>query len=592
MPRSPHFLAQKARLLNRISALTSTRTRPATAFTSQPEPKTIGSFARGRQFLAGNFQFAGMLVCEKDTSIWDIEKPTEAFEQELHGFCWLDDLAATGDGPARKAAQQWLFEWIDRFGRGRGPGWTPDLTGRRLIRWINHAVLLLNGQDHDASVAYFRSLAQQTNFLSQRWKGAVAGLPRFEALTGLIYAGLALEGMDHHVEPAKRALARECRERIDDGGGIPSRNPEELLEVFTLLIWAASALSKARKMAGSDHLAAIERIAPTLRNLRHSDGGLARFHGGGRGVEGRLDHALAASGVRTVAKGRLSMGYALMRGGRSSVIVDASRPPQGRHSVLGHASTLAFELTSGRRPLVVSCGSGISFGPDWQRAGRATPSHSVLGIEGVSSSQLGAASSRHHEVLRHIPKRVDVRQFSDADRLYLEASHDGYEASHGLVHMRHLSLTQDGRCLSGDDMLLAISDADKRRFDQAMDATQLRGIAYTVRFHLHPDVDARLDMGGAAVSLALKSGEIWVFRHGPHHQNSPVRLSLEPSVYLERNRLKPRASKQIVLTTRAIEYANRVTWTLAKAQDTPDNLRDLYRDDQDILPTEPDGKDQ
>ena len=42
---------------------------------------------------------------------------------------------------------------------------------------------------------------------------------------------------------------------------------------------------------------------------------------------------------------------------------------------------------------------------------------------------------------------------------------------------------------------------------------RLKGVRFAVRFHMHPDVDARLDMGGTAVSLALRSGEIWVFRH-------------------------------------------------------------------------------
>ncbi len=55
-------------------------------------------------------------------------------------------------------------------------------------------------------------------------------------------------------------------------------------------------------------------------------------------------------------------------------------------------------------------------------------------------------------------------------------------------------------------------------------------------------------MGGTAVSLALKSGEIWVFRH-----DGAAGLSLQPSVYLERGRLKPRAAKQIVLSGRMQE---------------------------------------
>ncbi len=585
MAQQTSFSARRTRWMNRFHARRSARARAATGFTSQPEPRTIGSFARGRQLVAGNYQFAGYLITDKETGLWDLTPPSQAFKEELHGFRWLDDLAAVGDIPARRAAQDWVFEWIKRYGRGHGVGWTPDLTGRRLIRWINHALFILNGQDSAASGLYFQSLAQQTIFLSKRWKVASPGLPRFEALTGLIYAGLALSGMEEHVKPALKALAKECREQIDDEGGIPTRNPEELLEVFTLLIWAAAALSEAGWVTQKDHLAAIERIAPTLRALRHSDGSLARFHGGGRGAEGWLDHALAASGVRSTREDGLAMGYARMKAGRTSVVVDTAQPPQGANSVHGHASTLAFELTSGRRPLVVNCGSGVSFGEDWQRAGRATPSHSVLGLEGVSSSRLGAGGSGQPEVLVHTPKTVDVRQSQDTGGGCLETGHDGYQASHGLRHTRRLDLSFDGRMLAGEDSLLALSDADKRRFDAAMDAVKLQGIAYSIRFHLHPDVDAALDLGGTAVSLALKSGEVWVFRH-----DGKTELALEASVYLEKNRLKPREAKQIVLTSRALEYASRVHWTLAKAQDTPDSLRDLARDDIDILQTAPNGE--
>jgi uncharacterized heparinase superfamily protein len=119
--------------MNRIHARLSTHGRAATGFKSQPEPRSIGSFARGRQLAAGNYQFAGHLIEGLDTLIWDLDMPSQAFEEKLHGFRWLDDLAAVGDGAARVKAQAWLFGWIERYGRGKGTGWTPDLTGRRLI---------------------------------------------------------------------------------------------------------------------------------------------------------------------------------------------------------------------------------------------------------------------------------------------------------------------------------------------------------------------------------------------------------------------------------------------------------------------------
>jgi uncharacterized heparinase superfamily protein len=567
--------ARRSALLNWLYARLSRRRTGATGFVSQPEPRTIGSYARGRQLVAGNLMFGGYLVTAQNADLWAIEPPSAAFADDIHGFAWLDDLAAVGDGPARMQAQAWLWGWIETHGGGSGPGWTPDLTGRRVIRWINHALFLLRGLDRAKSDAFYRALSQQTWFLSHRWKGAAPGLPRFEALAGLIYAGLSLEGRELLADPAIRALATECGRQIDEQGGLPTRNPEELLDVFTLLTWTAAALHEASRGVPRGHMAAIERIAPTLRTLRHADGGLARFHGGGRGMEGRLDHALAQSTVRIRQPGGLSMGYARLSGGRTSVVIDASRPPRGPASTGAHASTLAFELTSGRRPLIVNCGSGASFGPEWRRAGRATPSHSVLCLDGYSSARLGALSrDAAREPLVDGPRHTPIEMSELSDGLRFQGGHDGYVAEHGLTHARTLELSFDGRGLAGEDMLLAMEDAHKRTFDKALDRGKLKGIGFDIRFHLHPDVDATLDLGGAAVSMALKSGEIWIFRH-----DGKLSLELEPSVYLETGRLKPRATKQVVLSGRAMEYATRIRWTLAKAQETAVGIRDLTRDE-------------
>lgn len=571
------WASRRVRFMNRLHARAGALARPATGFVSQPEPRTIGRYARGKQLAAGNFLFAGHLIEAPGTEMWDIAPPDEGFEQELHGFAWLDDLAAVGDLKSRKCAQGWVSGWIVRYGAGRGPGWTPDLTGRRLIRWINHALFLLNGMEAADNEAFYRSLGHQTQFLGRRWKVASAGLPRFEALTGLIYAGLALTGMESRVETAANALARDCRSQIDAEGGLPTRNPEELLEVFTLLGWAAHALTEAGRTVPADITAAMTRIAPTLRTLRHSDGGLARFHGGGRGIEGRLDHALAQSGVKGRQSDGLSMGYARLSAGRTSVIIDASPPPSGRASANGHASTLAFELTSGRRPLIVNCGSGAIFGHDWRRAGRATPSHSVLGIEGYSSARLGGESwinGQRRELLVDAPRDVPVQMSQAPDGLRFEGGHDGYVDTHGLTHARTLELTSDGGAMAGEDLLATLSDGNAQTFDRAMDATRLKGVPFHIRFHLHPEVDASVDMGGSAVSMALKSGEIWIFRH-----DGSAEMALEPSVYLEKGRLKPRATKQIVLSGRAMDYATRIRWSLAKAQDSRTGIRDVAMDD-------------
>lgn len=562
-------IPRRARLLNRLHARLAARSQPATGFRYNPEPKMIGHFARGRQLLAGNFLFSGQLVEAAGVSIWDAAAQADASTNDVHGFAWLDDMAAVGDAKARKAAQQWVSDWIARFGNGRGAGWTPDITGRRLIRWIAHGFFLLRGADKSASEAYFKSAAQQAVFLSRRWQSARAGLPRFEALAGMIYAGLSLEGMENRVAPAIAVLTHDCKVQIGPDGAIPSRNPEEMLEILTLLTWVETALRNADHEVPETLTAAMHRMAPTLRAMRHSDGGLARFHGGGRGLDGWLDQALAAVGTFEQPDRSLHMGYGRLSAGRTSIVVDVDLPPSGIYAAEAHASTLAMEITSGRRPLIVNCGSGSNFGPEWRRAGRATPSHSTLCIEGISSSRITVAKSGA-ELLQGGPREVQSNISTLPDAKRLATAHDGYRRTNGLTHVRTLDLSSDGRGIAGEDILTTLDPADEPLFDRALDRENLQGIPWSVRFHLHPEVEAAVDLGGAAVSLTQKSGEIWVLR-----QDGAEEMRLEPSVYLEKGRLRPRAAQQVVLSGRTFAYATRIRWSLSKAHDTPTGLRDL-----------------
>ncbi|MGB0797701.1 MAG: heparinase II/III family protein, partial [Planktomarina sp.] len=548
-----------ARLLNRWRVRRAIWAKPPTGFTRAPEPRTIGEMARGRQLVAGNVQFTGEIMQVTSGSVWRHRPPSPGFEGELHGFGWLDDLAALGDGDARVLAQAWVVSWLRRYGGGQGPGWSADLTGRRLIRLINNAMFLLPNLDKSDADRFYRSLAHQTLFLSKHWSKSLPGLPRFEAVCGLVSSGLALAGMDAHVDAGLQALGAECENQIDENGGLITRNPEELMEVFSLLTWVKQSLEYEDQAVPVPVLAAIQRIAPALRTLRHADGTLARFHGGGKGTEFRLDQVLAASGVRATAPQDQAMGFVRLSSGATTIIVDAAAPPSGAASLGAHASTNAFELASGRQRLIVSCGSGVSFGSEWRMAGRATPSHSTLGINGVSSSRFGPGGRGSLRMLSDVPDTVLMQKNSAIDGSRLQTTHNGYQQTHGLVHARTLDLTIDGKGLVGEDELYAPDAADVAKFEKLLSADG-PGIGYAVRFHLHPDVDARLDMGGAAVSLELASGDIWVFRH-----DGSAQLSLEPSVYLEQGRLHPRAADQIVLSGTAHEITTRLKWSLAKA---------------------------
>ncbi len=538
----------------------------ATNFESQPEPRSIGLYAKGMQLVAGQFGQGGG-VAQPQAAIWDAAFADAEARAQSHGFGWLDDLATVGSPMAMAKAQGWTFDWIARFGHGRGPGFRPELVGRRLIRWINHAPLLVQGRTPTDEAAFLASLSAQVHFLSHRWPQATVGLNRVEALSAIIIAGLILTGLSDTVPPALTALAAHLEAEVDMGGGISSRNPEELLDLFTLLTWAEQALEEAGRNIPPEILTALERIAPVLRALRHADGGLARFHGGGRGAEGRLDAALANAGIKSLPSAGMAMGFVRLTGARTSIVVDAAAP--SARSPLAHASIGAFELTSGRRPLIVSVGSGAAFGAKWLAAGRMTAAHSTLGVEDISSSRLGRRG-RGAFVTR--ADTTALRLLSDDMGAGLHLAHDGWAKSHGLTHVRDLMLSHNGRLLAGTDRLNATTRLDTQGLSWA--TTRKSDLPFTLRFHLHPDVEAHLVTDADTVSLTLKSGEIWIFRH-----DGTAKLRLEPSIYLEKTLMRPRDSLQIVLSGTARGLDTQLGWTLAKAQDTPLAIRDLARED-------------
>ncbi len=551
------------RLMDRLAAWTSARGRRDAAFRAPPEPRLLGDPARGRALLAGELRRPGVPVqAVPGGALWDITAPPPPLLAELHGFGWLDDLAALGDRDARHAAQALTAAWIARHGGGGGPGWTAQLAGRRLMRFICHGLILTAGQAPDKTTALMRSLVHHANFVARRWQSAPPGLPRIEALTALLLAAVELDGLERFEEPARDGLRRACRAQIDETGATPSRNPETLQAMLRLLALASDALADADRRPEPALDQAVARGGACLRALRHADGALPRFHGAGVNPEpDALVRLLARVPLEPPRPDARAMGYARLQRGRVSVIADAAPPPMGPGSERAHASTLAFELTSHRWPVVVCCGPGAGFGADWERACRATAMQSTLAVDALSSARM-APARRGPPRLVDGPSSVGLEIERAPSFTALLMSHDGYAASHGLTHLRRLELSRDGRALSGEDTLIALSDADRRRCDAALARAGAGGIGHALRFHLHPQVRAAVDT--RTVALRLPCGELWVFHHDGH-----ARLTLEPSVYLCPDAPRPLAAQQIVLSATAAGYSSQMAWTLTKSDDSP-----------------------
>ena len=542
---------------NAFYARTAKNFAQAEQFISTPGPLSIGNTLVADKICEGEFFIFGNTVQLEDKVIWDHSiKNVENYE-DLHGFTWLDDLAARGDNAAIEIAQKWIFSWIEKYGSGSGAGWTPNLTGRRLIRLIHHEEIILHDLSEKKINIYFRFIYKQANFLSKRFYKTHEINMNFEAIVGLIYCGLYVEGFDSFITVATEYLSRECRDKIDEDGGILSRNPEELLEIFTYLVWVAHGLHDADWTPSQAHIDAINRIAPTLRHLRHTNGNLCRFNGSLGKYSGELDRYLFLSGNKKKTTKILKMGYARLEGGRTTIIQDAGSLPNLFQSNLAHASVLGFELTHGRQPLIVNCGSGANFGLDWRKAGRATQSHSTFCIKGQSSAKLTRSlsyNSKLTEFLSQGPTEVVINKSKVRGGTELTVSHDAYASKFSVNLERKLELSDNGEILIGNDQIAVLLTRDRSKeisFDD---------LEYEVRFQFHPEVTVQI-LDNDVVNINSKYAGAWIL------EALNLTPSIQPSYYFSEGNSSPIPTKQVVFSTKFNDFLKQVRWSFVKSYD-------------------------
>jgi uncharacterized heparinase superfamily protein len=269
--------------------------------------------------------------------------------------------------------------------------------------------------------------------------------------------------------------------------------------------------------------------------MRHGDGGLALFNGSREETSTLVDLVLTQAGRGGRGPSALTEGgFHRMQAGRSVLIVDCGAPAPPGLDRLAHAGTLSMELSIGRDRLIVNCGAFLAGPPEWHDAARATAAHSTLVIGDLNSSELKP------EGLGRRPANVEVNRQEAAGAHWLDVSHDGWKRTFNAVHRRRLYMAESGEDIRGEDLIEAPE-----------------GQPFTLRFHLHPDVQASVQQDGAAVLLRLKSGTFWRLRA------DGARLTLEETIYL--GGPEPRRGEQIVLTGFA-DGPQHIKWALSKVE--------------------------
>lgn len=501
----------------------------------------------------GRYPFSGHLVETGGQSPFQVAVPSRGWQKSLHGFRWLRHMRAAGTELAAANARALVSDWIALYGgQISGAPWDPGTTAKRVIAWLQHSSVVLQGSEFPFYRAFLKSLAVQIRYLRSVTRELPDGRDRLRARVALAFAALSLPAPASALRAATRNLAEELDGQILPDGGHISRNPLAVLEILADLLPLRQTYANQAETPPAALMGAIDRMLPALRFFRHQDGSLARFNGMGATIHDRIaailrhDDTVGAPLLHAPYSGyeRLSMGDV-------TVIADTGPSPPMDVSSAAHAGCLSFELSSGRQHFIVNAGMDNFGAAEFRPLARATAAHSTAVLNDTSSARF-SHSARVGDLIGTPliggPRNVPCERRDQRGSQGFAASHDGYVQRFGIVHERELALSEQGHVLAGRDRFFRPNGEPIRNNGRD-------GVA--IRFHIHPDVGLFRDDRERLV-LKADGADTWVFTC------TECVAEVEESIYFAALG-GPRRSRQIVLSFKASELAE-VYWHLARVE--------------------------
>ncbi len=517
-----------------------------------PQDLRTGDPSFASEIYSGHLGLAGEVALLGTESPFTIPPPSDGWERELHGFGWLRHLRAAHDEISHEHGRTLVRDWISLHREPHGLAWEPEITARRIISWLSHASIFVEGADEVFYDLVMRSFAMQFRYLRSSYKDAPDGVPRLTAIIALSLAGLCADEKNPSSFSRPKALSEELKRQILADGGHISRNPGALIELLLDLLPLRQCYIARDQIPPQELLSAIDRMMPMLRFFQIGDQGFAHFNGMGHTPMESLAALMVHDDVRGKPVSHADKtGYCRLISGNSILIVDTGHAPPISLSGDAHAGSLSFEMSSGNHSLIVNCGVPMRDEPEWRTVARATAAHSTLVFCDSSSSHLvggGSPATSSDSARLSGPVNVQAVLKSGTDTAELRASHDGYDQRYGVTHVRRLRLAANGELLMGIDQLIAPNSLKG--------SARENGGEFAIRFHLHPSTRAEVSQDGQSVLISLSDHEGWRL------SSKEGTVLIEESVFLADVK-GPRRSSQIVIHG-SMGAANevKVNWSL------------------------------
>jgi uncharacterized heparinase superfamily protein len=482
-----------------------------------------------REMMSGRYLLASKLVETGGASPFSLDIEHPDWWANLQSFSWLRHFRDVRDPGEKLFARTLVLDWIGREGQFERDSWTLTLTAQRILNWLRHLTLLLDGATADQARTIQRSLGTQVQSLRVRGPLAADPVDTLFAAIGLLGAELCNLGdvpdIDPHVARLDAVLARQ----LDRDGLHLSRNPRLQLNLLVELASLRRAVGRHGSPAMAELANRIDRMHESLDALTLSSGEPVYFNGCGQ-VPHDVLVAVQANGPSASRHSQLLGGYGIVRSGNSVIIGDSGlRPPTGFDGE-AHDGALGFEFAHGSELILGSCGPAPSDLPEIRNLFRQGIAHSAPTIDAQDATSPRA------------PAIAPVMAL-DTSQHMLTMTTTGYGDRFGCEIERRLTLLSEGTTLVGQDRIVGKGTANGH---------------LAIRFHLAPGVALRRAAGDSIARLVLPNGAVWSFLwEGAQLREDD---SVRQSAYLGFHR-----TRQLVLETE-IDATTEVAWIFTLEQ--------------------------
>jgi uncharacterized heparinase superfamily protein len=514
--------------------------------TAVPRDHVQGDRQRGDSLLAGRLVVGSETLTLADLDFADVGA-AGALAEAVQGFSWLRDLAAAASREkGARLAEALVGRWLLAHGTRVDDAWAPHLWGERILFWTAYAPYILSSADSGYRSALLNTLARGGRHLDANADKAAAGIDRVTAWCGVIAVGLLVQGGLSRVARGEAGLARALSAAQFDDGGLVSRSPFEQVQLVDRLGLLRSCYFAAKQTIPDSVEGAAAAALSALHGVMLGDAALSSWQGCGPAEASRLAALIEGCGLRArPLRQARGWGYQRLSALGTIVVLDAAPPPPQKISAQGSASTLAFEMSDGSQRLIVNCGGPgpvpTALSDDLVQGLRTTAAHSTLVLADTNSTNIQPDGSLGKGV-----EDVTIERHEDNDASRLEASHDGYARTFGLIHKRSLMLGNDGKELRGADQL---TPRGRKKIRESA--------AYAVRFHLAPGVEATITADGMGAILRSKGAPPWNFRCRGGS------LAAEESLWID-GRGQPQRTNQLVIVGEVSALGGEIGWQLRR----------------------------